>query len=256
MPFQQAIVRTPSKSLAHGLTTSAELGSINYTQACLQHRQYVDALRKCGLEVTVLEALDAFPDSCFVEDPALVTPKIGICTRPGAITRQREVSSIEPILRRYYPNNLHKIESPGLLDGGDVLQIEHHFHIGLSSRTNSEGAAQLSALLGAQGYTASTVNVNHLLHLKTGISYLGNHCVLISKALIDCPEFSGYTQMIVEEEEAYAANALMINGTVLMAKGFPKTQNALLNQGFKVVSIDVSEFRKIDGGLSCLSLRF
>ncbi|WP_367606169.1 dimethylarginine dimethylaminohydrolase family protein [Legionella sp. W05-934-2] len=256
MYFHRAIVRTPSQSIAKGLTSSAELGVVDYSNACQQHHNYVDALKCCGLEVTTLGALDDFPDACFVEDPAVLTPEFALCTRPGAPSRMDEVAFIEPLLAELYPQNLHHIQSPGFLDGGDVLQIERHFYIGLSARTNLAGAEQLIAILKQYDYQASIVSFENMLHLKTGVSYIANQTLLIQHHLVDCPTFNEFHKIIVEPEESYAANSIMINDKMLMPAGFPRTIKAVEQAGYAVIPVDLSEFRKIDGGLSCLSLRF
>lgn len=256
MHFQQAIVRQPSPSIAKGLTTSSELGEVNYHKACQQHKHYIDALKSCGLSVITLGALDDFPDACFVEDPAIVTPEFALCTRPGAPSRLDEIAYIEPVLAEFYPDRLHYINDPGLLDGGDVLQVDRHFYIGLSKRTNQSGAEQLMAILSQYNYQSSIVPFDGMLHLKTGVSYLADQTVLMQKQLIDSPAFQDFRKIIVDDDEAYAANSLMINHKMLMPAGFDRTISAVEQAGYDVIPVDVSEFQKIDGGLSCLSLRF
>ncbi|KTD00324.1 arginine deiminase family protein [Fluoribacter gormanii] len=254
--FQQAIVRTPSTSLIHGLTSAKELGQPDYIKALEQHQSYINALIRCGLEVTVLPASDAFPDSCFVEDPALLTDRFAVLTRPGALSRQEEVNLIEPCIQTFYKNKTHKIEAPGTLEAGDVMQIEDHFYIGLSQRTNKEGVAQLTSLLAQYGFKSTVVELKKFLHLKTGVSYLGNKCLLVNGELVNHPAFKSFDQLIIDDSEAYAANSINVNNTVIMPQGFPRSIEMVHNSGFQVITTDVSEFRKIDGGLSCLSLRF
>lgn len=253
--LQNAIVRTPSLSLVKGLTT-ATLGSPDYELALTQHQNYIDALSRCGLEITVLPPLEAFPDSCFVEDVALLTKQFALLTRPGVSSRRGEVEHIESTIQLFFGDRLSKIHAPGALEAGDVLQIEKHFFIGLSARTNMAGAQQMTQAVSQYGYTASTVTLKEFLHLKTGVSYLGQEYILVSGELISHPAFAHLTQIIVEPEEAYAANCIMINGTVLLPQGYPKTRKEIARRGLPIIEVDVSEFRKIDGGLSCLSLRF
>lgn len=256
MQFTQAIVRLPSPSIMKGLTTSAELGAVDYQKACFQHQQYIETLQGCGLEVTILEPLDDFPDACFVEDPAILCQSMAIVARPGAPSRLQEVDFIEPILHQLFADKTYSIQAPAYLDGGDILQIENHFYIGLSARTNHEGAKQFSDLVSQENYTSSIVEFDNMLHLKTGISYIGNQCILINNSIADHPEFLSFDKIIVDEDEAYAANAIRVNDFFIMAKGFAKTIKRVKEKGFQVLEVDVSEFRKIDGGLSCLSLRF
>lgn len=254
--FQQAIVRIPSSNLIHGLTSTIDLGQPDYVKALEQHQNYINALTHCGLEVTVLPAADTFPDSCFVEDPALLTKQFALLTRPGALSRQGEVKLIEPYIQTIYKGRTHKIEAPGTLEAGDVMQVEDHFYIGISQRTNREGASQLSALLAQYGYKSTLVELKKFLHLKTGVSYLGNGCLLVNGELVNHPAFNAYEQLIIDESEAYAANCIRVNDSVIMPQGFSRSIEMVRSSGFQVILVDVSEFRKIDGGLSCLSLRF
>lgn len=255
--FKRAIIRTPSPSLLYGLTSNTSLGLPNYAKALQQHDNYLNALRDCGLVVTVLPESNEFPDSCFVEDTALLTGKIAILTRPGAQTRRDEVHLIEPTIRSFYADhNIKKICAPGTLEAGDVMQVNDHFYIGVSARTNHHGAQQLIDILQDYGYTASTIELKNMLHLKTGVSFLGNNTFLLADECIHMPEFQDANRIIVDSDESYAANAIMINGTVILPLGFPKTEEKIKALNLKIKTVDVSEFRKLDGGLSCLSLRF
>lgn len=253
--FQNAIVRTPSSSLIHGITTSSYLGKPNYEQALIQHQAYINALIHCNVEVTILPPIEHHPDSCFLEDVAIVTSQYALFTRPGAPSRQGEVKEIEEIIHRFFKNP-YRINSPGTLEGGDVLQIENHFFIGLSNRTNEEGAQQIIRSLSQYGYTASIIPLKEFFHLKTGVSYLDQRRVLVCGELINHPAFASFKQIIIDPFEAYAANCITVNGTVIMAEGYPKTKKVITDLGYPVIELDMSEFRKIDGGLSCLSLRF
>ncbi|WP_133138579.1 dimethylarginine dimethylaminohydrolase family protein [Legionella genomosp. 1] len=253
--FRRAIVRTPAKSMVQGIS-SADLGLPDYHLALLQHQQYINALENCGVEVLVLPPEERFPDSCFVEDPALLTERIAVLARPGVESRQGEVSLLEESIRRFYAANIVKIQAPGTLDAGDVLRVEDHFYIGLSKRTNMEGARQLISLLHNHGYTASVIPLTEFLHLKTGVSYLGKGNLLVSGELINHPEWKSLKQIIIDSSETYAANCIVVNDYVLIPSGFSMINLRLKSLGYKLVEIDCSEFRKLDGGLSCLSLRF
>ncbi|KTC79521.1 NG,NG-dimethylarginine dimethylaminohydrolase [Legionella cherrii] len=254
--FHQAIVRTPSSNMIHGLTSTLDLGRPDYIKALEQHQNYMNALIQCGLEVTALPAADDFPDSCFVEDPALLTDKVAILTRPGALSRQGEVDLIKPCIQTFYKGRIHQIEAPGTLEAGDVMQIEDVFYIGISQRTNLEGARQLTSLLAQYGYKSVLIELKKFLHLKTGVSSLGNGYLLVHGELVNHPAFKSFKQLVVSDNEAYAANCIRVNNSVIMPQGFHQTTEMVRNLGFQVVTVDVSEFRKIDGGLSCLSLRF
>ena len=252
--FTNAIVRKPCPEMTGGLT-SASLGRPDYTMALEQHRAYVDTLKFCGLEVKVLEADSRFPDSVFVEDVALCTPECAIVTNPGAPTRNGEKVEIRPVLNAFY-KHVESIESPGTLDAGDVMMVGKHFYIGISERTNREGAGQLTGLLEAYGMSASLIPLKEMLHLKSGVSYLENNTLLVSGEFIPHPAFRNFQRIEVDPREAYAANSLWINDKVLVPKGFPLTREKIRRAGYETLLVDVSEFQKLDGGLSCLSLRF
>jgi dimethylargininase len=174
--FKYAIVRKPSMSMVKGLT-AAKLGKPDYALACAQHDDYVEALKECGLQVTILDAIEAFPDACFVEDVALFTPKGAILTHPGAESRQGEVQHIADAVSQFYPNP-DIIVAPGHVEAGDIMMVGSHFYIGLSARTNHQGAQQMIALLAKQGFSGSMVEMSESLHLKTGLSYLENNNLL------------------------------------------------------------------------------
>lgn len=251
--YTHAITRLPGNNFADGITTS-NLGRPNYPLILQQHQAYRQALQALGLEVIVLPAEPAYPDAYFVEDPAIVTPRIAVITHPGAPSRQGEQRSLEPHLLQFRPV-LH-IDPPGTVEGGDVLMVENHFFIGLSDRTNSEGAAQLAKLLASSGHTSQTIPVASGLHLKSGVNYVGNDTLLVTKILADHPSIAGYQKIVLDPDEEYAANTLWVNNTLITPKGFPKTLRKLTQLGMRIIELDVSEVQKMDGGLTCMSLRF
>ena len=249
--YTRALVRRPGRNFAEGIT-GAGLGKPDIAKALNQHDSYCDALKRCGLELVILEADDRFPDGCFVEDTAVIAGEGAVIANPGAPSRKGEEVEISKVLSPFM--KLEKIKPPGTLDGGDVLRVENHYYIGLSGRTNKEGADQLSRLLSRLGYTSSTVGIGSGLHLKSGIAYLGDGC------FISVPELSKINDegnfILLEEEESYSANCLQVNDYILIPKGFPRAKEKLVKHGFNIIEIDVSEFRKMDGGLTCLSLLF
>jgi dimethylargininase len=251
--FTNAITRLPGENFADGLTT-ADLGQPNYPLILQQHREYRKALLSLGLDIVVLPAEPHYPDAYFVEDPAVITPKIAVITHPGAPSRQGEEITLEPILKYYRP--IFRIVPPGTLDGGDILMVGNHFFIGLSERTNAEGAAQLASHLDRAGHTSETVPVGAGLHLKSSVNYVGKDTLLINSLLAEKPAFAPYHKILVDDDEAYAANTLWINDTLLMPVGFPKTHRKLSMLNLRIIELDVSEVRKMDGGLTCMSLRF
>lgn len=252
--FSKAIVRRPCKRMIHGLTSS-DLGTPEFNLAKKQHDNYINALETCHLDVTIMDADDHFPDSTFIEDTCLITRDVAIMTRPGAASRKDEIIEVEKTIARLQKPVEH-IQAPGTLDAGDVMMVGTHFYIGLSGRTDVEGARQLKAILEKYHMTASTVSLRDVLHLKTGVSYLENNFLLAAGEFLNHPAFGKYDILPVDPDESYAANSLWINGTVLVPKGFPKTLNKIEHAGYNVITLDMSEFQKLDGGLSCLSLRF
>jgi len=288
--FTRAIVRPPAPNFAEGLTT-AGLGAPDYKRALEQHEAYCLALERCGLTLTRLEPDPDYPDSTFVEDvavlacaPSASAQSMVVLTRPGAPSRRGEVESMRSVLVQFFPA-LHEIQSPGTLDGGDICQAGNHFFIGVSERTNDAGAKQLAELLKGAGYSTSIVDTgvrvptlvgpsvaakNHptkvgtltpdlfgsLLHLKSGIAYVGGNRLVITDALADPPEFDHFDLIRVDRDEEYAANCVRVNDYILIAGGFPILQADLQKLGYETIALDMSEFQKMDGGLSCLSLRF
>jgi len=252
--FSQAIVRKPSKSYINGLTTS-DLGKPDYELTLKQHAGYVEALEKCGIKVFVLEADEDFPDSCFVEDPAIVTEKVAIITNPGAESRNGEKKVMKEVLKGHY-ENIEEMQGPGTLDGGDVFRAGEHFFIGQSKRTNQAGAEELKGILAKYGYTCTFVPIKKLFHLRTGSSFIGNNNMVVTGELIGNPAFEGYNQISVKDEEGYASNCIWVGDSVIMPKGFTETKEKIERAGYKILDIDMSEFEKQDGGLTCLSLRF
>jgi dimethylargininase len=235
--------------------TEAGMGLPDYDLACEQHQGYIAALKQCGLQVTILPPLESYPDSCFVEDVALITSKCAILTSPGATSRRGEVKHIVEAVEKFYPS-LEQINLPGTVEAGDIMMVGEHFYIGLSARTNAQGAEQLIDILGEYDLTGSMVDMSELLHLKTGLSYLENNNLLTFGEMHCNPIFNHFERIEIAKQESYAANSVWINGTVLIPKGFPAALKAIQQLGYPTIELSMSEFQKLDGGLSCLSLRF
>ena len=255
--FTRSIVRPPGVNFSAGLTT-VDLGIPNHNLALTQHAAYCKALVSCGLTVTTLPVDEDYPDSTFVEDTAIITERGAIITRPGEGTRRGEIASISSELSRYF-DKAARIEGPGTVDGGDVCEAGGHFFIGISDRTNEAGATQLSKLLCDLDYSSEFVDirgVKGILHLKSGIASLGANRLVVIDGLADRERFRGYELIKVQPSEEYAANCVAVNSSVLIAAGFPVLEKQLCDRGFKTVALEMSEFQKMDGGLSCLSLRF
>lgn len=256
--FTHAIVRRPTYNFADGLTT-AEMGIPGVDLALRQHEAYCEALVRNGCTVTELPEDERFPDGTFVEDTALILPRIGaMLTRPGAESRAGEVDAICTALSAHF-DQLARITAPGTLDAGDVCEAGSHVFIGISTRTNEEGARQLSAWLSSHGFSSVLIDIRDtpgILHLKSGVTALDEQRLLCIDALATHPAFRDYNMVIVPEGEEYAANAVRVNDVVFVADGYRHTHAMLRGLGYQLELLDMSEFEKMDGGLSCLSLRF
>src|ERR671921_733817 len=204
--FAEAIVRRVPETLHAGIT-SADLGKPEHEKAAAQHLRYIRALEVCGLQVTALDADEKHPDSVFIEDTAVVTARCAILARPGVDSRRGEVHGVEEVLSVRY-ENVERIIAPGTLDGGDVLQVGDHFYIGLTSRTSPEGARQLSEILEGYGYGSSHVESREYLHLKSGVSYLGDNVLVVAGELAMNGQFGGVDKIVAGSHEEYCANCI------------------------------------------------
>jgi dimethylargininase len=254
--FTKAIVRPPSENFAQGLKSNS-LGPPNVELARRQFAAYCKTLTSCGLEVQELQCDERYPDSTFIEDVAVLTEHAAILTRPGAMSRRGEVDSLRTILAAHF--KLEEISEPGTLEGGDVCRVDDHFFIGISQRTNPEGAGQLADYLKAFGYTSTLIDIRSLdrcLHLKSGIGYLGQRRLVVAEPLLNLRLFDSLSVIPLPAAEAYAANCLNLNDTVVIAAGFSSLERQLATSGISPIALELTEFEKMDGGLSCLSLRF
>ena len=252
--FNSAIVRTPGKSVVNGLR--ANQGPPPVLEGILaEHASYIAALRAAGVQVTVLDALEQFPDSIFVEDPALVFSQAAVLLRPGAPSRMAEAQELSATLSARFPEVLQLTN--GFADGGDILVTPGRVLIGLSARTNEAGAADLQALLESIGLKASVVQVPHgTLHLKSDCSLLDEETVLATPTLAKSEVLAGFRVLVVPADERSATNAIRVNDVVFVRAGCPRTLDMLVAHGLEVLPLPVSEIAKIDAGLSCMSLRW
>jgi dimethylargininase len=181
-----------------------------------------------------------------------------VLTRPGAPSREGEAAAIADALAALFPE-LRRIEAPGTVDGGDVCEAGDHFFIRVGRRTNDDGARQLVRCLAADGYSSTLVDlrgIEGLLHLKSGIAWLGGKTLLVIDAIASHPAFRGWDLVRVPPGEDYASNCVLVNDRIFFAEGFPRLELALRELGHRLIVLPMSEFQKMDGGLSCLSLRF
>jgi dimethylargininase len=253
--FTHAISRLPGRSITGGLR-AVDVGAPDLDTFLAHHADYVAALRSTGAEVTVLDALEAYPDAVFVEDTALCLPEGAIVMRPGAPTRLGEAAEMRPVLETFY-DDVRQIEAPATIEGGDILVTEKEILVGTSARTNAAGIDELARLTADWGYKVRTVNTPEgVLHFKTDCSLLDEETMLATRRLAASGCFDGYRVIHVADGEEAAANTIRFNRLVLMPAGFPATRDALLAAGYDVREIGNSEAAKLDGGMSCLSLRF
>ena len=253
--FKHAITRLPARSIVHGLRAE-DIGDPDHAQMLRDHAHYVETLQQAGASVVELPALEAFPDSVFVEDVALCLPQAAILMRPGAASRAGEVAQMEPVLRDLY-EQVYAIDGPGHIEGGDILTTAKEILVGRSERTDSAGVAELAAIVERWGYRLREVQTPPgVLHFKTDCSLLDAETILSTRRLDASGCFRGYRVIHTADGEEPAANSIRYNDLVLMPAGFPRTHARLVDAGYEVRTINNSECAKLDGGMSCLSLRF
>ncbi|AXT36895.1 dimethylarginine dimethylaminohydrolase (plasmid) [Phaeobacter sp. LSS9] len=253
--FTRAITRRPASSITDGLRAE-DIGTPDLDKMLAAHADYVAALKSTGAEVIELPPLKAFPDAVFVEDTALCLPKGAVLMRPGAPSRLGEVAEMAPTLRQCY-DEVREIKGPGFIEGGDILVTEREILVGRSARTDAAGVAELAEIVADWGDSLREVfTPEGVLHFKTDCSLMDGETILSTKRLDASGCFEGYRVLHVAEGEEAAANAIRYNNLVLMAADFPRTAEMLDREGFEVVQISNTECAKLDGGMSCLSLRF
>jgi dimethylargininase len=255
-----AVVRRPASALAdHCELTFLERTAMSFARLERQHAAYRDALTAAGAEVVVLEAIDTMPDSVFVEDAAVVLDKLAVLTRPGAVSRQPEIDRIEAAVAQHRAI-VERIRAPGTLEGGDVLRIGRRLFVGLTTRTNREGVAQLAAIVQPHGYSVMPVPVTGSLHLKTACAALDAHTLLLNPAWLDGSAFAGFDTIAVQPDEPFAANVLPVGPCLIANAAFPRMLERMSTHaqraGLHVVPVDISEFGKAEAGLTCMSLVF
>jgi len=253
--FSHAICKEPSHSIVEGLR-AVDTGSPDFELFKLHHRDYVAALRETGATVSVLDATEAFPDSVFVEDAALCLQEGAVVMRPGAPTRLGEAAEMAPHLESLY-SEVRLIEGDGFIEGGDILTTEREILVGLSVRTNQSGVDEFTQHVNDWGYKVRVVDTPaDVLHFKTDCSLLDEETILSTKRLSASGCFEGYRVIYTADGEEACANTIRFNHLVIMPAGFPKTRDSLTQAGYDVREVGNTEAAKLDGGMSCLSLRF
>jgi dimethylargininase len=254
--FSHAITRRPSASITRGLR-AVDTGNPDLTRMQADHAAYVATLRETGATVVELAALDAYPDSIFVEDTALCLPQGAVILRPGAPSRLGEAAEMAPHLHALYRDVVEVTSKDSFIEGGDILVTEHEILVGRSARTNTAGIADLARLVAPWGHEVREVHTPPgVLHFKTDCSLLDVDTVLSTKRLSASGCFTGYRVIDIPDGEEAAANTIRFNDLVLMPSGFPGTRDAIARAGYSVREIGNSECARLDGGMSCLSLRF
>ena len=247
-----AFTRPVPDSLAECELTHIARTPIDVANARRQHAEYEKILRSLGCEVRQLPALHDHPDSVFVEDTALVFDECAVITRPGAESRRGETADVADALRPL--RRLYHIEAPGTLDGGDVLRVGKRVHVGMSMRSNEDGARQLADALSAHGYSVTRTAMRDCLHLKTAASTLPDNVLLLDPRLVDAGSFDGARSINVHPDEPEAANVLVVDDTVIVPASAPRTREMLDTAGYRTLSVDGSELAKAEGGLTCCCL--
>jgi dimethylargininase len=254
--FSHAITRRPAASIIAGLR-AVDTGTPDLGLMQAHHADYIAALKSTGAIVVELEAMEAFPDSVFVEDTALCLPEGAVVMRPGAPSRLGEAAEMAPHLAALYGQVVRISGTDSFIEGGDILTTETEILVGRSARTNAEGVAELTRLVADWGHKVREVfTPPGVLHFKTDCSLLDAETILSTKRLADSGCFQGYKVIHVADGEEACANAIRFNDLVIMPAGFPLTHETLVKAGYKVQLIGNSECAKLDGGMSCLSLRF
>jgi len=253
--FTQAIARQPGQSVTSGLRAT-DRGTPDIARFQAEHKSYVNALERAGLKVTVLGAVNAFPDSVFIEDAALCLPQGTVILRPGAPSRTGEGELVATELAGL-GHKIHHNDSAGFIDGGDILVTESAILVGLSQRTNRAGFDWLKSVLETWGYTVLAVHTpDHVLHFKSDCCVLDSNTILAPARLSGADCFANFRVLTVPPGEEAAANSIRVNDKVLLPAGYPATAELLSRENYVFETLRVSQAALLDGGLSCMSLRF
>ncbi len=247
-----AITREVSRSIDHCELTHLARTPIDVERARRQHAQYEAALKSLGVAVLSLPEERELPDSVFVEDTALVLDECAILLRPGAESRRPETALIEPVLAPYRP--IFQIQAPARVDGGDLLRVGKDVYMGISTRSDTNAAEQLQAILHSFGYELHLVEVTGCLHLKSAVTQVTQDTLLVNPEWVDKKAFAGVKFIEIDASEPYAANAVLIGDSIIYPAAFPKTGKRLKAAGIPIVQVDADELAKAEGAVTCCSL--
>lgn len=252
MKYKYAIVCSPSKNYRSAISSNDENKNIDIEKAQYQHHEYCKVLEKIGLTLIKIPENEIHPDSCFVQDPCVIFGKTAIITKQKPTSRKGEGEMIKQVIKHF--KKIKIMTGQATMDGGDVMVTPTKIFIGLSQRTNQAGIDQYKTFLKNENLPpVITISVEKYLHLMSSVTYIGKNTIVISK-LADESYFKGFRKIYVPTKEAYASNCLSVNDYVIIPKGYPQLKNQIQKQTFKVVGIDISEFKKADGGVTCLSI--
>jgi len=249
---QIAIAREVNRAIGSCELTFLPRVSIDPDLAQRQHEQYQAALASLGCEIVIVPTEQGLADSVFIEDTALALDEIAVLLRPGPRSRRPELDGVERVLKRY--RSLRSINAPGTLDGGDLLRVDKVIFAGLSSRSNENGIEQLRSIVKDYGYSVKTVEMAKCLHLKSAVSAIAPGTLLINSDWVSSSAFDAYELVDIDDQEAHAANALLVGQGVIYPSSFPRTADRLLDRGINVVPVDLSELQKAEGAVTCCSL--
>ena len=252
--MKTAITRHVSTAIDRCELTHIAREPIDYERACAQHRQYEDALRSLGINVISLGAEPDLPDSVFVEDVALVLDECAIMLNPGAPSRRPEVASVETALAPY--RDISRVQPPGTVDGGDILKIGRTIYVGISSRSTDNAIEQIKVILEPISYEVRAINVTGCLHLKSAVTQVSEDTLLINPQWVSKDDFPGMQYIEVDPSEPYAANAVLVDDTVIYPLSFPKTRAKLEKAGIKFRLVEADELAKAEGAVTCCALIF
>jgi dimethylargininase len=249
-----AITRQVSPAINQCELTHIAREPIDYKRACIQHRQYEDALRSLGMNVISLEAEPDLPDSVFVEDVALVLDECAIMLNPGASSRRPEAASVEKVLAPY--REIYWVQPPATVDGGDILRVGKTVHVGLSGRSTDDAIEQIKAILAPRSYRVRAVSVTGCLHLKSALTRVREDTLLINPAWVSKDDFPDMQFIEVDPSEPYGANAVLVGSKIIYPSSFPKTRSKLERAGIDMLIVDADELAKAEGAVTCCSLIF
>ncbi|HWM39372.1 MAG TPA: N(G),N(G)-dimethylarginine dimethylaminohydrolase [Streptomyces sp.] len=252
MPSRKALIRRPSPRLAEGLVTHVERSAVDADLALIQWENYTEALRVNGWETVETAPADDCPDGVFIEDTVVVFRNVALIARPGAESRRPETAAVEETVARL-GCSVNWVWEPGTLDGGDVLKVGDTIYVGRGGRTNAAGVQQLRAAFEPLGARIVAVPVSKVLHLKSAVTALPDSTVIGYAPLIDTPTV--FPRHLPVPEEAGAHVVLLGDGRLLMAASAPKTAELFTDLGYEPVVVDISEFEKLEGCVTCLSVR-